>query len=118
MKTIFLITTMLMFAGCSNDTIDTKFLAEECPAPIVCEVIDPLPCEQTIYGHLTDEWMERIDTSSVRLNHYIDEVQVEENLADVVDMNGQLATSNPITIPEYIGQDMKHILIVEFWQVR
>lgn len=116
-KTILALITILAITGCNNDKIDTTFLCEEQPIieqPIAIQ--EPVPCEETIYGNLSNEWMERIDTSNVKLNHYINDTEVTENLADVIDINGQLATSNPITIPEYVGQPMKHILIIEFWQ--
>ena len=124
-KALLTISAIFIMAGCTNDKVDTGFLCSEdknttfiVEAPTVVPYCEPVACQQTIYGHLTDEWLERIDTSNVKLNHYIDEVEVEENLADVVDYNGQLATTNPISIPEYVGTPMKHILIVEFYQIK
>jgi len=123
MKTIVIALATFALLGCADEKVDTNFLCKECPEPIICETVEPLPCEpvaceETIYGNLTNEWMERIDTSSIKLNHYINEVEVEENLADVIDVdgNGTLGTSNPITVPEYVGEPMKHTLIIEFWQ--
>ena len=118
-KILWIIALALFLVGCNNDKIDTTFLCEEKNATIIYEPAikcEPVQCEETIYGHLTNEWLERIDSSNVKLNHYINDVEVEENLADIIDINGQLATSNPITIPEYVGEPMKHILIIEFWQ--
>ena len=118
-KVIISIVMLIVLWGCSEpsqEPIDTKFLCEQTIIPV--PVVEPVDCEQTIFGNLTNEWMERIDTSNVTLNHYINDELFEDNLADIVvlDDNGTLGTSNPITIPEYVGQPMKHILIVEFWQ--
>jgi len=123
MKKILLIIALALFlGGCSDEKIDTEFLCEEKNTTIIIEAPNPIPycqpvpCEETIYGHLTDEWLSRIDANNVKLNHYINDELTETNIADIVDLNGTLATTNPITIPEYIGEPMKHVLIIEFWQ--
>lgn len=112
---------MLAMAGCDigNEKIDTAFLQEPCP---VCpEVVVPDPivsCDETVYGQLRNELVGQIDTNNVKMNHYVDGVMIDESYAELFDDNGSLATQNPILLPAYSGTDLRHVLVVEFTQVR
>lgn len=118
---IVLLASMLFFSGCDtgSNKIDTEFLQPT--VEVIVEVpIEPTieQCEIMVSGNLANIWMDRIDLSNVKLNHYVNGVQIEDNLADIVDINGTLGTSNPITIPAYIGTPMTHVLVVEFMQTK
>ena len=115
-----LITFIAVFAltGCGNDGgfIDLGFLgiggeepppATECPAPETPQ--------EVIYAQLND-LSDRIDVNSVNVNHYVNAVSIEESNAELFDSNGSLITQNVITLPEYIGEPMRHVLVVEFYQ--
>ncbi len=99
-----------LLVGCSTDTspIDLSWLytQQEC----TCE-------EPSVDGYLTD-LVDQIDVNTVKLNHYVDEVKIEENYAELIDINGSVSTKNHIELPPYIGTPMKHTLIVEFIQIR
>lgn len=120
-KILILIPAMFLFVGCdwfsvSNDTIDTGFINPQTECPTCPE---PEPCSSDndrIYGQLSDI-TSQIDVSNVRLNHYVDEEKIEENLADIFDINGSIVTQNVITMPPYAGQRIKHIIVVEFYQI-
>lgn len=122
-RIILALIVMLSFSGCDNpfssideQKIDLSSLTtpcQECP-----EIPAPEECpSKEIYGHIMDITTD-IDTASVKMNHYVDDALIYENFADVVDINGQLATTNVITLPTYSGVPIKHILIVEFTQIK
>ena len=118
LNVIIPIIAVFIATGCLNDKVDTGFL-NECPAPTICETCPECPpCDETIYGQLEDGWVEKIEEGSIKLNHYIDEVMLEENYAEIFDRNGTLISRNPLTLPAYEGQKIKHTLIVEFWQIK
>ena len=62
---------------------------------------------------------ERIDTSNIVLNHYIDGQLIDSNFADVFTAeDGHEYTVNNIVMPEYKGEPMRHVLIIEFYQTQ
>lgn len=121
---ILLLSTLFILTGCndtpiSNDKIDLEFLTPE-PVTIVEQVEVLMPCdfETELVGRLTNGWVERIDSNTVKLNHYVNGDLMEENYATVTDFNGTPATSNPLTLPVSDGTPITHVLVVEFTQVR
>ena len=121
MKKILLISVFLMLTGCSdtdNSFIDLSFLWPEAPQCQPCPQCQACPdCNDSIDGYITDI-ADQIDVNSVKLNHYINQVKVEENFAELIGLDGHITTKNHITLPEYLGQPIKHILIIEFTQVK
>ena len=117
MKLITVAIAAILLAGCGEEKVDTAFL-NECPAPVVCP--DPIECseEGVIYGSLRDDLIDQIDVSTVKLDHYVDEVMIASSFADIIEINGSLATSSEITLPPYPGSPVKHTLLVEFMQVK
>jgi len=114
----------LALTGChdvDNSNVDLSWLF---PEPQIVEVPVEVPCEETecdcnktINGLITDI-TDKLDTNSIKMNHYIDKVKVEENMAEVVDIDGDIVTKNMITLPVYEGHPIKHTLIIEFYQVK
>ncbi len=113
---------LMMLNGCDgfvkSTVIDLGFL-NPTPVPTVCPVVEECPtCEEALTGHLGSDWLAKVD-GSIKMNHYIDDVLVDENYATLgVSCAGENQSSNPITLPMYDGSPIKHILIVEFVQVR
>ncbi len=105
----------LFFAGCNdtdNSFINLDFLCPDCPECEVCS-----DCNDSVDGYITDI-TDRIDVNTVQLNHYINEVKVEENFAELIDNNGHITTKNQITLPEYLGTPIEHVLIIKFIQTK
>ena len=110
-----LLAAALVLGGCAdtdNTFIDLSWLWPECQECEVCP-----DCNNSVDGYITDI-TDRIDVNSVQLNHYINQVKVEENFAELVDDNGHIKTRNTITLPEYTGQPIEHVLIIKFTQVK
>ena len=108
-------TMAILLAGCNdtnNTSIDLSWLWPECPECEVCS-----DCNDSIDGYIADI-TDRIDVNTVQLNHYINEVKVEENFAELIDNNGHITTRNHITLPEYTGQPIEHVLIIKFTQTK
>lgn len=118
---IIMLLTSLILIGCNepvhndNSLIDLSWLFSATVEPEPCPVCPAQ--EETIYGQISDI-TDKIDANRVTLNHYVNEVQIEENLADIFDINGSIVTQNAITMPAYTGEEMKHVLIVRFYQVK
>ena len=115
MKRLLLITALLL-GGCDTDNtfIDLSFIYPDCPA---CPAVDCPECNDSVDGYLT-ELTDRIDVNSVKLNHYVDEVKIDENYAELIDIDGRVATKNHINLPKYTGTPMRHVLIIEFIQTK
>ena len=128
-RLLFLIPVTFLFLGCesgeiSQEIIDTSFLCPdipEQPAPFTkddCPVCEECPEQTTTLDGIIMDVMDQIDISNVKMNHYIDSELYEENLAEIVSVDERLNTKNQITLPEYSGKPMKHVLVVEFTQIK
>ena len=106
-----------LLVGCNTDNsvvnLDWLYPKEKAE----CTEIECKNLYADVDGYLTDIVVQ-IDTSTVKLNHYVNEVLVDENYAEVIDIDGHVATKNHIDLPPYVGTPMKHTLIVEFMQIK
>ena len=102
-----------LLVGCNTDNslIDLNWLSppQECTQEQCVDKCDD------VNGYLTD-LADQIDVNSVKLNHYVNEIKINENYAELIDINGSVSTKNHIDLPPYIGEPMKHTLIIEFTQ--
>jgi len=101
-----------LLVGCDNNPIDLSWLFDTKPCTEE-QCIDK--CDD-VDGYLTD-LTGQIDVNTVKLNHYINEIKVNENYAELITVDGKVSTKNHIDLPPYIGEPMKHTLIIEFTQV-
>ena len=116
MKKIFTVLGLTLLVGCgtgiSNDPIKVPTECPECPEPQAC----PAPGETIFAGF--EDFTDRIDLNNIKLNHYVDGEQFEENFADVATIDGKIMTKNAVTLPDFNGQTIKHIIVVEFYQIK
>ena len=107
----------LLLVGCDTDNspvnLDWLYPKEKAE----CTEIECKNLYADVDGYLTDI-VAQIDTSTVKLNHYVNEVKIEENYAELIDIDGHVATKNNIDLVPYEGTPIKHTLIIEFTQVR
>lgn len=119
MKHLFILPALLLI-GCNNtDKIDTSFRDDpkECPAPVIPEPCPVCPEPEKSINGFIDDITDYIDVNNVKMEHYVDEVKIDDNIATLYDINGSVATKNKIIMPPYIGKPMRHVLIVEFYQI-
>ncbi len=105
----------LLLSGCdigTNDKVDTEFLCPDCP---VCPPVVVCDDNDSIHGYLT-ELEGKVDVSTVKMNHYVDQVLLDENMAELIEIDGEAATKNKINFPAYPGTPLKHTLVIEFMQ--
>ena len=113
-KTILSVVAVMLLSGCENGSpIDLSFLFPQDPPNDLCV---PVPCEDSFSG-MIQEVSDRIDTNTVKMEHYVDEILLDENVATLEIRDGKVSTVNNIIIPSYKGIPMRHILVVEFMQV-
>ena len=112
MKKLLLLSFLLVGCETNNTFIDLSWLfnTQECTEEQCAD-----QCED-VNGYLTD-LADQIDVNTVKLNHYINEIKVNENYAELITVDGKVSTKNHIDLPPYIGEPMKHTLIIEFTQV-
>ena len=130
MKKLLILTSMAaILIGCesfsvSSEDADIDFLVEDVKE---CEVTPEaykicqdslLEAQKYEINGIIDELSDKIDVNNVILNHYIDEIKVEENIARVVQLSGESVTRNKITLPEYNNEPIKHTLIIQFTQIK
>jgi len=117
---------LLIFTGCQNPfkvnqrSVNLSFIEkDECQECQECEVCEECPSDtkDSLDASLWDI-TDRIDTSDVILNHYIDGDKFEENIADVIEVNNKIGTKNIITLPPYDGKVIEHTIIVQFKQIK
>ncbi len=103
-----------LLVGCDTDNsiinLDWLYPVQECTKEQCIEDYSDVD------GYLT-EITSQIDVNTVKLNHYVNEIKVNENFAELIDINGSISTKNHIDLPPYIGEPMKHTLIIEFTQI-
>ena len=117
MKKMLIVLSLSFFLiGCDNAKNTNKEIDLSSLNPWNVEDVNIPACTEVMNGMLTKDVFSQIDVNRVKLNHYINGQMVEENLADIVDLDGAVQTRNIITLPPYKGDEIKHILIVEFFQ--
>jgi len=94
---------------------------KDCPVVEPCPEPEPCPVCPTYgdYQGIMQDILEDIDTQNIKMNHYVDGELIDTNYAELLyDIHNKPYTKNNIIMPPYKGEPMKHVLVIEFTQIR
>jgi|GEM_PF-6371999 len=94
---------------------------KDCPVCPKCEEPEPCPVCPTYgdYDGIIQDILQDIDVENIKMNHYVDGELIDTNYAELLyDVNNKPYTKNNIIMPPYKGEPMKHVLVIEFMQIR